>query len=321
MKKITFLFSLLLTVSMYAQQNITFRVDMAGQTFTNVYVSGSFNGWSGTSNQLMQVGASTVYAATIPLADGEYEYKFTFDDWTGQDSFTQGDVCTITNYGNTNRRLVISGSDQTLDVAPFNGCAETAVNPGPHSITLNVDMSGYGGDLSAGVTVNGEFNGWCGACNPLVDQGGGIWSITFPLNEQAYQFKFTVGNWAAQELFSPGDPETATDGTFTNRYLKVDEAKTIDYTWDTPMGNVLSARTFELSEVKLYPNPTENQWQVTSKDDIEKVEVYNLLGKRVLSLTPRTRVATIVADKLNSGIYLAKIETASGTGAMKLIKK
>lgn len=50
------------------------------------------------------------------------------------------------------------------------------------------------------------------------------------------------------------------------------------------------------------------------------VEIYNLLGERVLKLHPKNRAITVVADQLESGIYLAKISTDSGTGTIKLIK-
>ena len=326
MKKITFLFSLLLTVSMYAQHNVTFMVDMAGQTFTTVYVSGSFNGWSGTSNPMVQVGASTVYAVTLPLANGTHEYKFTIDDWAGQENFTEGDVCTVTTGGFSNRLLVVDNADQTLATSNYDMCAESSSNPGPHSVTLRVNMNSYGGSFTT-VNVNGQnragqgFGNWCGGCIPMNDLGGGIWEVTLVLEEYNYQFKFTVDAWTDQENFTSGDPETHTDGGFTNRYIQVAGDMTKTFIWDTPQSFALGTDNFDLSEVKLYPNPTENQWQVSSKDAIKKLEVFNLLGKRVLSITPNTKVATIVADKLNSGIYLAKIETASGTGAMKLIKK
>lgn len=233
MKKITFLICLLLAVSMSAQQNITFSVDMSGQTFTQAYVSGSFNAWSGTSNPLTDMGGG-IWQATIPLADGTHEYKFTFDDWAGQENFTQGDVCTVTTGGFTNRLLIVDGADQTLATPLFSVCAEAASNPGPHSLTLRVNMNGYGGSFTT-VNVNGQnFNGqgfgnWCGGCIPMTDLGGGIWEVTLSLEEFAYQFKFTLDGWTDQESFSPGDPETHTDGGFTNRFIQMDGDKTMTY--------------------------------------------------------------------------------------------
>ena len=326
MKKITFLISMLLiSIISVAQSNITFSVDMAGETFTQAYVSGSINGWSGDANPLTNT-TGTIWEATLLIMDGEYEYKFTYDNWAGQDTFTQGDVCTITNYGNTNRRLVVAGSDMVLPTAMFSQCAEsTDGTDGPFVITMSVDMSAYSGTLGT-VYVNGEnfndqgFGAWCGSCgNEMTDMGNGIWEKTLTLEEYAYQFKFTVDGWVDQETFAPGDAQTSTDGTFTNRYIKVDGNKTINFVWNAPQ-QTLSTRNFETAEFKVFPNPTLNTWNIQANNQVKKVVVVDVLGKQVVSLKPNTTDIAINASQLKDGIYLAKITTNVGTKTIKLIK-
>jgi hypothetical protein len=48
-------------------KNVTFQVDMSYVTasFTNVYVSGTLNGWSGNSNQLTDADGDGVYEGTL----------------------------------------------------------------------------------------------------------------------------------------------------------------------------------------------------------------------------------------------------------------
>jgi hypothetical protein len=326
MKKLYFLIFLLSSFGLSAQNNITFSVDMSGQSFTQAYISGSFNGWSGDANALTDLTGG-IWEITLPIADGEYEYKFTYDNWTGQDTFTQGDVCTITNYGNTNRRLVVAGADQTLATAPFNGCAESATNPGPHSITINVDMNGYGGALGT-VYINGEnhnaqgLGNWCGACgNDMTDQGAGIWSTTLSLEEFSYQFKFTVDGWSDQEGFNPGDTQTATDGTNTNRYINVDGAKTLNYVWNQS-SRVLGLKDVKnISSVKAFPNPTNNVWNIqTNNQTIKSIVVFDVLGKQVLSRMPNTSSAIINSKDLSNGLYFAKVKTNSGEANLRLVK-
>ncbi|MEL0296250.1 MAG: hypothetical protein VW971_08795, partial [Cryomorphaceae bacterium] len=59
--------------------DVTFSVDMNGVTssFTNVYVSGTLNSWSGNANQLTDPDGDGVYEGDINLAAGNYEFKFT----------------------------------------------------------------------------------------------------------------------------------------------------------------------------------------------------------------------------------------------------
>ncbi|MGB2412546.1 MAG: lamin tail domain-containing protein, partial [Schleiferiaceae bacterium] len=68
--------------------DVTFQVDMNNVTssFTNVYVSGTVNNWSGNSNQLTDPDGDGVYEGDINLAAGNYEFKFTYDNWTGQEN-------------------------------------------------------------------------------------------------------------------------------------------------------------------------------------------------------------------------------------------
>jgi len=67
--------------------DVTFRVDMSNvsASFTNVYVSGTLNGWSGNANQLTDADGDGVYEGTLSLLPGSYEYKFSYDNWTGQE--------------------------------------------------------------------------------------------------------------------------------------------------------------------------------------------------------------------------------------------
>ena len=43
-------------------------------------------------------------------------------------------------------------------------------------VTFQVDMNLYGELGASLVYVNGNFNGWCGDCNPMSDEDGdGVW--------------------------------------------------------------------------------------------------------------------------------------------------
>ena len=102
-------------------------------------------------------------------------------------------------------------------------CASSQSN-----VTFSVDMSNYPGGLGADDTVhlNGSFAGWCGDCIPMSDDDGdGIWTVTIPLDDGDYEYKFTVNGWSNQEQW-PGDgtpacAENADDGTYENRAFTV----------------------------------------------------------------------------------------------------
>ncbi|WP_237232348.1 T9SS type A sorting domain-containing protein [Flaviramulus multivorans] len=81
--------------------------------------------------------------------------------------------------------------------------------------------------------------------------------------------------------------------------------------------------TEDLTKVsfKSYPNPTSDSWTVKSKDvNITSINVFDVLGKNVLTLSPNSDEATIDASYLKSGIYFARVSSISGTQSIKLIK-
>ena len=129
------------------------------------------------------------------------------------------------------------GSVQNGDVTLTFTCAAAQSN-----VTFSVNMSNYPGGLGADDTVhlNGSFAGWCGDCIPMSDDDGdGIWTVTIPLDDGDYQYKFTVNGWSNQEQW-PGDgttscAENADDGTYENRAFTVAGA---DMTLETVYWNL-----------------------------------------------------------------------------------
>ncbi len=320
MKKLYFFIAVLTSMTMTAQNNITFSVDMStyGNAFTTVYVSGELNGWSGTANPMTDMGGG-IWQATISLADGEYQYKFSHDDWAGQDNMTAGDACTVTDGGFVNRILEVNGSAMTLDTATFNNCYDDG-NPGPHNTTFTVDMSGYGGGFTT-VYISGQFNGWDGTSNPLTDIGSGMWSVTLPLPEIYTEFKFQVDGWADQENFVDGNAGTVTNGGFINRYINVTGEQSRSYVWGAEGSTLSTDEVAVQANFSAYPNPTNDAWNVTTNNTtINSIQVYDIAGRQVLAVSPKTSQVAIDGSSLQRGVYFAKVQSDKGQSSIKLVK-
>jgi hypothetical protein len=86
-------------------------------------------------------------------------------------------------------------------------------------------------------------------------------------------------------------------------------------------GVTLGTQDLTKASFKSFPNPTSDSWTVQSKDvKITSINVFDVLGKEVLSLSANTSKATIIGTNLKSGIYFAKINTENGTSSIKLVK-
>jgi len=209
--------------------DVTFSVDMNEHPddYTNVFLNGSFNGWCGDcGNMMADPDMDGIYEITIPLAGGEYEYKFTLDGWTQQENFVGGEECTVTNGGFTNRFIEVS-ENTVQPLVCWNFCVTCEEIPEPQNVTFKVDLSQYYG-MFTNAYVSGSFNGWCGDCNQLLDPDmDEVYEVTLLLDQNSYEYKFTLDNWSVQEEFTEGDPCTITLGGFTNRALLVEEEEVI----------------------------------------------------------------------------------------------
>jgi hypothetical protein len=149
------------------------------------FVRGDFNGWSNSSDPMVQTDTNKWEYTVTGLTPGQaYEFKATVDDWS--------------------------------HTAPGSNARYTADASGEmHVFLFDTETHGDGwspeGMWRLGYTDNGSFdwelmgdmNGWGGGAQWfLTDMGGGLHSGTFGLAAGSYQWKLrSQGDWA----FSVGD--------------------------------------------------------------------------------------------------------------------
>ena len=231
MKNITLLFFFLLisNFGLFTQTNVTFQVDLNQSAIpagSIPEVNGTFNNWCGAiCNPMTDVNGDGIWEAIIALLPGNYEYKFAYNNWAGQEALTPGSSCTITNFGYTNRTLTVGPTAMVLSTVCWNSCAACGVTPPPPTqaqVTFKVDMNQSTMPAGSIPEVNGTFNGWCGSCNAMTDANGdGVWETTILLNTGSYEYKFSYSAWTGQEMLIPGSTCTLTTGPNTNRTLTV----------------------------------------------------------------------------------------------------
>ena len=219
---------------------VTFQVDMADYTGTygTVNLNGSFNGWCGGCTAMADADGDGVYSVDVVLnAQASVEYKFTLDGWTAQEEFTEGDPCTSTIDGYTNRTLTTGTANEVLNAVCYNSCEACTGEGGGGGgggttemvdVTFQVDMAGYSGTYGQ-VNVNGSFNSWCGSCAVMTDDDAdGVYNVTVALEAgMTYEYKFTVDGWTDQESLVEGSACTSTIDGYTNRTLTTGSASEV----------------------------------------------------------------------------------------------
>ena len=91
---------------------------------------------------------------------------------------------------------------------------------------------------------------------------------------------------------------------------------------DVKFGDLASGiyNTPEIQGLTVFPNPTRHQWTLTSDHaDITAIDIYDLRGKLLRTLTPHARIATVETSGWAAGTYVARITTEKGTGRVLLL--
>jgi hypothetical protein len=328
MKK--FLFALLsfFSMSAMAQVDITFQVDMNGVSgFTAPEVNGTFNGWCGSCAPMSDVDGNGVWELTISLAPGAYEYKYSFDNWAGQETLIPNSTCTNTTFSppnNTYTNRVLSVSvPEILPVVCWGSCVACGQSTGPYYIMFVVDMGASGATFTT-PEVNGTFNNWCGGCAPMSDSNAdNIWEINIPLNEGVYEYKYAYDTFTEQEVLTVGDPCTVTSSGFTNRFLDVTGTLVMDTVcW----GECLSCGSINVNEentdgFSIYPNPIQNSFMIQSANLVKSITILDNTGKRIeMPIVALNNNVQVNTESLPTGIYHVQIVTANGASTQRFVK-
>jgi hypothetical protein len=134
-----------------------------------------------------------------------------------------------------------------------------------------------------------------------IPNGDGAWqSIDIPVAgitgdlTNAIQFKFDGGNGSTTAIY------------VDNLYF---------------YKGTVGTNELDRAEFNIFPNPTNDVWNIKSSQNIELIQVFNVQGQLVITQTPNSETASINAAGLTNGIYFVKFSSDKGTKSIKLIKE
>jgi len=110
--------------------NVTFRLDFSDVNISGTpEVNGTFNNWCGSCAPMSDEDGDGIWERTIDLAAGNYEYKFSYSNWSGQEYLSPGTTCTVTVGEFTNRTLTVNNTT-ILPVVCWGFCG-SCIEPDP----------------------------------------------------------------------------------------------------------------------------------------------------------------------------------------------
>lgn len=315
--------------------DVTFTVDMNSYTgsFTQPYVSGTFNGWSGTSNPLDDTDGDGVWSTTLKLASGQLEYKFTLDDWNVEEIFngTEKLGCTLRSGDFVNRVASIS-ANTALDTVCFNSCY--ACGEGA-MITINLGLGTAMAD-SGGVYLAGgaEFGAPGGRFRMNDDDQDGVYTITFERQKGfGGYYTFANGNcpdYSCKENIAGQD--CANPANFNDRFLNsVSQDTTINTCFAICSDNTdctvgIDDLDFTKGLFTVAPSPFGSTTELTFSSNLHfdrQIRVMTANGQLIVSKTIRGSETGYILNLSNyaSGMYFVHVRIGNQYETKKVLKQ
>lgn len=250
------------------------------------------------------------YATRFRLNTGIFVYGGTnFGFWNGTDKISG--VLTVNPLANDTCGTATAATlpyDVTMDAtfATNTGGFVTVCTPGMND-GVWYTYTGDGGNVTIDVTnVTGgwdpEVGVYTGACGALVCEGSV--DATFEDEGESITIATTAGT---VYLVNVGEYSSGTDnpeGSFR-----------IQITSD------LSSSEFDITNLKVYPNPIKNVLNVSFSQEINSVEVYNMIGQKVKSVQVNATEGQLDMSSLTSGAYVVKVYANEQVKTIKMIKE
>ncbi len=328
---------------------IKFRQDMAWTT-----------NWGNNSANPFPSGVATLNGGNIPTQAGTYTVTFNrttgaynfsgaasfpmIQIWgpavDSQQGFAGPGVDMVTSDG---INYTLSGFIFSSGVAKFRqpgttlsyGSVEfptgTAVQDGPnffvpggeYSVTFNRTTGAYNFAFPSIGIIGSAVNGWDVADTDLSTTNGETYTLTnLPL--LVGELKFRQDN-AWNVSFGGG---TFPMGTSTQGgdNIIIPTAENYDVTFNKITGDFnfspsLATKSFANNLFVVYPNPSNDNWNISAKTLIDNISVVDISGKQILMANPSSENYSINADILAKGLYFATVTSGKSVQTIKLVRK
>lgn len=289
--------SLFVSASLFAV-NVTFSVDMTGQTVNagGVHVAGSFQSEAGATGDwlpgatVLTDQGSGIWSITVDIPAGYYEYKFVNGTNWGQDE-SPAAKCNV----NGNRAVSVGAVDMTLPTPLFGQCPD-----GGSFVLFQVNLKAESFLSPNGIHVAGSFQSEAGFSGDWKESETMLFS---PDNDSIYKYVAQLPTGSFEYKFlngdSWGDDETVPSACATNNNRA--------FTNDSTQALVLSAVAFGGC-------PPGVVFQVDMSDETVSPNGVHVSG----GFNGWDPAATLMTDK-GSGIWEATVQMAPGNYEYKFV--
>ena len=189
-------------------------------------------------------------------------------------------------------------------------------------VQIGSDIDGESTDDQSGTSVSLSSNGSVVAIGARLNDGNGSSS------GHVRVYRNTSGNWvqigidingeATGDLFGSSVSLSSNSSVIAIGAIGNDgNGSSSGHVRVYDLSAVLSSNNFTLSQFKIYPNPTKNQFTIQLQEGVQlkKASIYNQLGQFIFS----TDISVVNTKNFSQGMYFLEVITNKGKSTKKLI--
>ena len=297
--------------------------------FTTMLVTDCDNDAFFIDVNITDLGTSTSFTITTEGDDEDDSVEVTEPGMTTVGPFDSGSTITV-NLTSENDTCVIQSETTTFFCPPANDTCDTAEALGDGE-TVMVNTTGATEDEAGCMTSTTSKGVWY-----FFNDGGEEIAVEITTNGSDFDTELSLFQGdACNNLSCIENDDDGGDGnqsliSFTTNGLGLNYY-ILATGFGTNTGNLQVAITGEgllsteemtsLDSFSLYPNPAQEALNISATTQVERIQVYNLAGQRVMERELNANTARIDVSNLKSGIYLLQVESQGQSTAYKFIKE
>lgn len=134
-------------------------------------------------------------------------------------------------------------------------------------------------------------------------------------NEEYVHHQLQINNWQNGEYnFSIRVLGSSVDGVFCDSIQNLSAFQCVFY-----LDKTLAVAHIKSAVVKVFPNPASEQLNVTCGEEMRSIALFNPTGQRVRQMEPCGTEVQVPLSGLPRGLYLLRVQTASGSAVRKVV--
>ncbi|HNP32388.1 MAG TPA: T9SS type A sorting domain-containing protein [Flavobacterium sp.] len=245
-------------------------------------------------------------------------------------STTDNIIYTLSGFNFTSGTAYFRENDTTTNVwGSTSFPSGTAVLGGPSIqvtggewfVTFNRNTGAYSFTYpSVGILGSATSVGWGEDIDMVTTNGFNYTLANLTLTDGVFKFRKDNSwdiNWGATTFPQGTGTQNGPDIPAVAGTYNVDFERT---SGNYAFTNTLSNSEHSISNLKIYPNPTNNFWNFSYTKTIDTIELFDMMGKTIQKFTPNAVQFQLDGSSLSQGVYFVKIKSGLDFSVQKIIR-